>query len=90
LKSKEIECVDDYDIIVVGGGPAGCGAAFAAAREGAKTLLIEATGCLGGMGTGGLVPTFCPFSDKEKVIYKGLAKKILETMKSYMPRVNKD
>jgi flavin-dependent dehydrogenase len=48
---------EKYDVIVVGGGPAGCTAAASAAREGAKTLLIEASYMLGGMGTGGLVPS---------------------------------
>ena len=54
---------DSWDVIVVGGGPAGCTAAIAAAREGAKTLLIEAMGQLGGMGTSGMVPAWSPFSD---------------------------
>ena len=40
-----------YDLIVAGGGPAGVAAAVAAARGGADTLLLEHTGCLGGMGT---------------------------------------
>ena len=44
-----------YDIIVAGGGPAGIAAAVAAARTGAKTLLLEAHGCLGGIWTSGLV-----------------------------------
>ena len=47
---------DRWDVIVIGGGPAGCTAAISAAREGAKTLLIEAMGQLGGMGTAGMVP----------------------------------
>ncbi len=38
----------DYDVIVVGGGPAGTGAAYAAAKNGAKTLLLERSGRLGG------------------------------------------
>ena len=37
-----------YDVTVIGGGYAGVGAAIAAAREGAKTLLIEKSGALGG------------------------------------------
>ena len=45
---------EKYDVIVTGGGPAGCTAAAAAAREGAKVLLLESSGCLGGMGTSGL------------------------------------
>ncbi|MDW7659130.1 MAG: FAD-dependent oxidoreductase, partial [Bacillota bacterium] len=54
LQSRQIPCEDQYDVVVVGGGPAGCAAAVSAAREGANTLLIEATGVLGGMGTNGL------------------------------------
>ncbi|MEG0542639.1 MAG: FAD-dependent oxidoreductase, partial [Angelakisella sp.] len=38
-----------YDVVVIGGGPAGTVAAIAAARNGAKTLLVERDGCLGGM-----------------------------------------
>lgn len=60
----------DWDVVVVGGGPGGCAAAVAAARAGAKTLLLEGTGAAGGMGTGGLVPAWCPFSDGEKIIYR--------------------
>ena len=44
---KVIDLNDSYDIIIIGGGPAGCAAAIAAARDGAKTLLVEATGVLG-------------------------------------------
>lgn len=49
LKSVEIPLNDSYDVIVVGGGPSGCTAAAASAREGAKTLLIEAAGIAGAM-----------------------------------------
>jgi len=48
MKQRSIPMDDSWDIIVIGGGPAGCTAATAAAREGAKTLLIEASGFLGG------------------------------------------
>jgi hypothetical protein len=66
-----------YDVIVAGGGPAGCTAATAAARAGVRTLLIESTGCLGGMGTAGLVPAWCPFTDHTQIIYRGLAERVL-------------
>ena len=87
---KELEVNNDYEIIVVGGGPAGVAAAVASAREGAKTLLIESTFTLGGMGTIGLVPAWCPFSDREKIIYRGIAERILTETKRGMRLVNQD
>ena len=52
---RDIPIEDGYDLVVAGGGPAGSAAAICAARLGARVLLVEATGCLGGMGTSGLV-----------------------------------
>lgn len=90
IKQKEIPLVDDFEVIVVGGGPAGCAAAIASAREGAKTLLIEATGCLGGMGTSGLVPSWAPYWDKEKLIYAGIAEEVLNLCKKGLAHVKED
>ena len=87
LRSRSIPLNTDYDVIVVGGGPSGCTAAAAAARTGAKTLLLEATGSLGGMGTSGLVPAWCPFSDKERIIYRGLAETVFERSKALSSHV---
>ena len=50
---------ETFDVAVVGGGSAGLAAAVTAAREGARTILIERHGCMGGMGTASLVHTFC-------------------------------
>ena len=80
---QTIEVDDSWDVIVVGGGPAGCTAAIGAARAGRKTLLIEATGALGGMGTNGLVPGWAPYyKDKDTPIYGGLSWKIFEENRS--------
>ena len=53
--SREIPVLREADVVVVGGGPGGCAAAITAARQGAKTILVERYGHLGGMATGGLV-----------------------------------
>jgi ribulose 1,5-bisphosphate synthetase/thiazole synthase len=53
--AKKLNVMAEAEVVVVGGGPAGITAAIAAAREGAKTLLLERYGHLGGMATGGLV-----------------------------------
>ena len=53
--ARETRVAREADVVVVGGGPGGIGAAVAAARNGADTVLIERYGHLGGMGTGGLI-----------------------------------
>jgi len=80
-----------YDLIVAGGGPGGTAAAISAGRLGAKVLLLEATGCLGGMGTGGLVSNWSDVADGEKMIVGGLMAEIIETMYSrgqFRPGIN--
>jgi glycine/D-amino acid oxidase-like deaminating enzyme len=49
----------EYDVVVLGGGPAGIAAAAASARAGRSTLLVERYGFLGGMGTAAGVTNFC-------------------------------
>ncbi|MDR2805749.1 MAG: FAD-dependent oxidoreductase [Dysgonamonadaceae bacterium] len=90
LRKNKISINDRWDVIIVGGGPAGCSAAIASAREGARTLLIEAMGQLGGMGTSGMIPAWCPFSDGEKIIYRGLAEKIFNESKKGVPHESED
>jgi hypothetical protein len=71
---------ESYDLIVAGGGPAGAAAAICAARLGAKVLLVEGTGCLGGMGTSGLVTAFDPMANGERRLVGGLMNEIVETL----------
>ncbi len=47
-KARDIPVSEEVDVLVVGGGPAGIMTAIASARNGAKTLLVEHRGFLGG------------------------------------------
>ena len=78
----QIPVISSVQAAVVGGGPAGVCAAIAAARNGAKTLLIEQGGCLGGMATLGLVNPFMTCYDKEgeQMIIRGLFREIAERL----------
>ncbi|ACL75306.1 FAD-dependent oxidoreductase [Ruminiclostridium cellulolyticum] len=72
--TKIIKNVIETDVLVIGGGTAGFGAAIAAARNGAKTLLIERLSIIGGMATAGLVGPFmtCYDNDAEEQLVKGI------------------
>jgi len=69
-KARQTRVCRTADVVVVGGGPGGIGAALTAARSGANTVLIERYEHLGGMGTGGLVtiiPNLSDFSGKQQI-----------------------
>ena len=66
--TRNYKTVDVHDVVVCGGGPAGVAAAVAAARKGAKTLLIERGGCLGGFWTRGLLTWLIDTEGKEGLI----------------------
>ena len=57
--ARETPVGGEYEVVVLGGGPAGIAAAAAAAKQGRRTLLIERYGFLGGMGTAAGVTNFC-------------------------------
>jgi hypothetical protein len=77
---RDIPAAEGYDLVVAGGGPAGLPAAVSAARLGAKVLLVEATGCMGGMGTSGLVTQFPALGDGEKLLVGGVVLEVVEAM----------
>jgi hypothetical protein len=79
--ARETKVCYEADVVVVGGGPGGHSAAIAAARNGAKVVLVERYGHLGGMATGGIVIQIPHMSDggKDPVI-AGLAMEWLERL----------
>lgn len=83
--SKDIPVKDNYDVIVVGSGSAGTTAAIAAARQGAKTLLIERLPFLGGISTA-VLDTFYGYyipGKQSKKIVGGIADDVIKELKRY-------
>ncbi|WP_372808864.1 FAD-dependent oxidoreductase [Pontiella sp.] len=76
-KSRQVPVVADADVIVSGGGPAGVCAAIAAARRGARTVLLERGGCLGGTWTAGALGWIIDSAGKN-----GLLAEIIEELAS--------
>lgn len=70
------------EVLVVGGGPAGLAAALSAARRGAKVLLADRNGCLGGTATAGLVGPFMTSYDPEgeRQVIQGIYEEVLQRM----------
>ena len=69
---------DSYDIIVCGGGIAGCAAALEGARHGKKVMLLEKSTVLGGLATMGLINYFVPMCNGRGIpICKGMAEEFL-------------
>lgn len=80
--AANIPLFDETDVLVVGGGPAGSSAAISAARNGAKVILLERYGYLGGLVTGGHV-TMIPHLDN------GAGPKVLGIQQEWMDRLGK-
>ena len=68
-----------YDVVVVGGGPGGIPAAIAAARQGAKVLLVERNGFLGGNMTIGL-PLLAYLDKDGNQVIKGIAQEFIDRL----------
>lgn len=70
--NKSIPTTELYDVVVCGGGPAGIGAAVAAAESGAKTAIIERFSFFGGMATAGYVNPMSEFAYNGRRISGGI------------------
>src|SRR6516164_2925587 len=79
--ARKVPLYGEYEVAVLGGGPAGIAAAVAAARAGRRTLLIERYGFLGGMGTAAGVTNFCGLHGnvygKHHRLVQGMASELL-------------
>ena len=77
---KELPVIGEYDVLVLGGGPAGVSAAVSASRAGAKTALVERYGYLGGQATGGLVILIVGLTDGRQRIIKGFCEETINRL----------
>lgn len=82
LYKKSIPDETETDVAVIGGGPSGLCAAIAAARGGARVLLIEQNAFCGGMATAGMVAPFmtCYDSAGDKMLIRGLFEELVERL----------
>ena len=82
IYSNNIPDTLEGDVVVVGGGPAGLCAAVAAARGGAKVILVEKNAFCGGMATAGMVAPFmtCYDSGGDKMLIRGLFEELIERL----------
>ena len=80
--ARTLPVFGEFDVVVVGGGPAGLAASTSAARSGAKVLLVERYGFLGGMGTAGGVTNFAGLYGRKngemRQIVHGVVDELLE------------
>lgn len=75
--ARDLPVIDNVDVIVVGGGPAGIGAALASSRTGARTVLVERFGSLGGQQTQGLNSVF---SRVDPEIHNGIIQELISRL----------
>ena len=83
---RSIPIEAEYDVCVLGGGVAGAAAALAAAREGARTCLIEKEYALGGLATLGLIVIYLPLCDGNgRQVIAGISEEFLRASLKYGP-----
>ncbi|HWJ71009.1 MAG TPA: FAD-dependent oxidoreductase [Sphingobium sp.] len=79
--AREIDIYHRCDVAVIGGGPAGCAAAYAAAKAGADVVLLERYNHLGGLSTGGLVIWIDRMTDwSGRHVIQGYARDFIDRM----------
>jgi hypothetical protein len=80
-EARRTAVLGEYEVVVLGGGPAGIAAAAAAARAGRTTILVERYGFLGGAGTAAGLANFCGLHAKvhgeHRQVVHGIADEIL-------------
>lgn len=78
---RELSVLRKTGVLVVGGGPAGTAAAFAAKRLGADVTLVERYGYLGGLATGGLVLAIFPLYDRNnRQVILGIGEEMMKRL----------
>src|SRR5512133_1751819 len=83
--ARQIPVARNVDVIVVGGGPAGLAAAIAAARNGARTVIVEQFGYFGGTATASLMACINGFRNQVEPdatqVVRGVAEEVVLALK---------